>query len=206
MALDILDRVGDILPSLPSSGSGGMSMGGSITSATQGSVLFAGASGVLAQDNANLFWDDTNDALGIGTNSPNADSAKLSIFPNQDCNAIVGRLKINCTTISDHVLLAHYDLGTTATNFQIRMDPDGDTTIQAVAGTMLVGHTTASGSVLFQSNGTTRIGINSTGLGFFAATPAAKQSIAGSRSANAALADLLTKLATIGLITDGTTA
>jgi hypothetical protein len=48
----------------------GMAIGGSITSATAGSVLFAGAAGVLAQDNSNLFWDDTNNRLGIGTASP----------------------------------------------------------------------------------------------------------------------------------------
>ena len=53
-----------------SSSATGMAIGGSITSATAGSVLFAGASGVLNQDNANLFWDDTNNRLGIGTNSP----------------------------------------------------------------------------------------------------------------------------------------
>ena len=51
---------------------GGMSIGGSITSATQGSVLFAGASGVLAQSNTNLFWDNTNNSLGIGTSATSA--------------------------------------------------------------------------------------------------------------------------------------
>lgn len=45
---------------------GGVAIGDTITSATQGSVLFAGVAGVLAQDNANLFWDDTNNRLGIG--------------------------------------------------------------------------------------------------------------------------------------------
>ncbi len=49
---------------------GGMSIGGSITSATAGSVLFAGTSGVLAQNNANFFWDNTNSRLGIGTATP----------------------------------------------------------------------------------------------------------------------------------------
>jgi hypothetical protein len=48
------------------SGSGGMSIGGSITSATAGSVLYAGASGVLAQSNSNFFFDSTNNRLGIG--------------------------------------------------------------------------------------------------------------------------------------------
>ncbi|KKL97906.1 hypothetical protein LCGC14_1829750, partial [marine sediment metagenome] len=37
---------------------------------TQGSVIFAGASGVLSQDNDKLFWDATNFRLGIGTASP----------------------------------------------------------------------------------------------------------------------------------------
>ena len=47
-----------------------MAIGGSITSATAGSVLFAGASGVLQQNNANFFWDITNNRLGLGTTSP----------------------------------------------------------------------------------------------------------------------------------------
>ena len=34
--------------------------------ATAGSVLFAGAGGILAQDNANFFWDDTNNDLVLG--------------------------------------------------------------------------------------------------------------------------------------------
>lgn len=37
---------------------------------TSGSVIFAGVGGVLAQDNANFFWDDTNNRLGIGTTAP----------------------------------------------------------------------------------------------------------------------------------------
>lgn len=37
---------------------------------TEGSVVFAGASGVCSQDNAKLFWDNTNNSLGIGTNTP----------------------------------------------------------------------------------------------------------------------------------------
>lgn len=43
---------------------------GTGTAFTTGSVLFAGASGVYSQDNANFFWDDSNNRLGIGTSSP----------------------------------------------------------------------------------------------------------------------------------------
>ena len=37
---------------------------------TAGSILFAGTGGMLAQDNANLFFDNTNDRIGIGIASP----------------------------------------------------------------------------------------------------------------------------------------
>ncbi len=40
------------------------------TALTSGSVPFIGSSGLLTQDNSNLFWDDTNKRLGIGTASP----------------------------------------------------------------------------------------------------------------------------------------
>lgn len=36
---------------------------------TAGSLLFAGASGLVSQDNANLFWDDTANRLGLGVNT-----------------------------------------------------------------------------------------------------------------------------------------
>lgn len=41
-----------------------------LSALTVGSVLFVGAGKVLGQDNANFFWDDTNNRLGIGTATP----------------------------------------------------------------------------------------------------------------------------------------
>jgi hypothetical protein len=50
----------------------------SITTAlTLGSLPFIGTSGALTQDNANLFYDDTNNRLGIGTNAP---TTPLDVF------------------------------------------------------------------------------------------------------------------------------
>ena len=40
------------------------------TALTLGSVPFTGAGGLISQDNANFFWDDTNNRLGINTNTP----------------------------------------------------------------------------------------------------------------------------------------
>jgi hypothetical protein len=45
-----------------------------------------------------------------------------------------------------------------------------------------------------------------TKIGFYSATPATKPTVSGSRGGNAALADLLTELATLGLITDSSSA
>ena len=63
-----------------------------------------------------------------------------------------------------------------------------------------------SGGFGLQYNSSNLIEGNSTGIGFFGSTPVAKPSITGSRGGNAALADLLTDLASLGLITDSTTA
>ncbi|HLC99671.1 MAG TPA: hypothetical protein VJC11_01760, partial [Patescibacteria group bacterium] len=61
------------------SGTLGVARGGTGTGTTftTGSVLFAGASGVYAQDNANFFWDNSAKRLGIGTASP---SVQLEIY------------------------------------------------------------------------------------------------------------------------------
>jgi hypothetical protein len=47
------------------------------TALTLGSLPFIGASGALSQDNSNLFYDDTNNRLGIGTNAP---TTPLDVF------------------------------------------------------------------------------------------------------------------------------
>jgi hypothetical protein len=72
---------------------------------TQGSVLFAGSGGVLAQDNTNFFFDDTNNNLrlfggGVGTSGQGV----LALGPGM----------IPSTSPVDTVQLFTYDLGTEA--------------------------------------------------------------------------------------------
>ncbi len=55
------------------------------TALTTGSVPFIGASGALSQDNDNLFFDDTNNRLGIGTKTP---TTALDVFG----SGIIGRI------------------------------------------------------------------------------------------------------------------
>lgn len=58
-------------------GTGGVlqpSVGGTGTNSVfaQGSIVFAGTSGIYSQNNNQLFWDSLNNRLGVGTNSPSA--------------------------------------------------------------------------------------------------------------------------------------
>jgi hypothetical protein len=67
----------------PSSGGGGggMTIGGTVVGGTPGSVLFVGTGPVLAQDNANFFWDDTNFFLKLGHSGTTTASIYLNNVP-----------------------------------------------------------------------------------------------------------------------------
>jgi hypothetical protein len=62
---------------------------------TSGSVLFAGATGAIAQDNAKLFWDDSNDRLGVGTAAP---QATLDVNPTGSAASAVSGAMVQFTS------------------------------------------------------------------------------------------------------------
>jgi hypothetical protein len=72
------------------------------TALTQGSVPFIGTSGALTQDNANLFFDDTNNRLGINTNAP---TTALDVFG----SGIIGRIN---GTSTNNAFLGFANAGT----------------------------------------------------------------------------------------------
>ena len=80
--------------------------GADITSftGTTGSVPFIGSDGGLTEDNLNLFWDDANNRLGIGTSSPDfslhivSDVNQLALFESTDDEGYI-RIRDNDTTI-----------------------------------------------------------------------------------------------------------
>ena len=84
--------------------------GGTATSTafTAGSIVFAGASGVYSQKNASLFWDNTNNRLGVGTASPavslavsGTDSILVPVGTTaQRPTGATGYLRFNTTTSS----------------------------------------------------------------------------------------------------------
>lgn len=107
---------------------------GTTTQFTQGSVVFAGASGVYSQDNSNLFWDDTNNRLGIGT-SPSA------------------RLDVNNGTASESIFIAR-DNGTAV----VTIADGGDTTIAPVSGHTGDALTITGGTLVSQKSALTITG------------------------------------------------
>ena len=62
-----LGGIGTKLGARTGGGGGGGTIGEVVVSGTAGSVLFVDGSGNLGQDNANFYWDDTANGLGIGT-------------------------------------------------------------------------------------------------------------------------------------------
>jgi len=131
-------------------GGGGSSIGGAVTGATAGSVLFAGSGGILQQDNANIFWDDTTDRLGIGDSTP---LAALTVGSND---------LFQVDTSGNTTLQGQADL---------RLgDADGSNFVAFQAPTTVGSNVTwtlpnADGSGCFQSNGSGIISISSCGGG-----------------------------------------
>jgi hypothetical protein len=131
---------------------------GTSTTFTQGSVVFAGASGVYAQDNTKFFWDNTNKYLGIG----GIPTTQLDI--------------INSTVGSN-------------ANFRVRGNNQGITAGQVFmdvfsgdSGHGFYGYGVAS--MLFGTNGTTKMTIDSTGNVGVGKTPSYLLDVNGTANAN----------------------
>lgn len=61
----ILERISSGVPVTVS-----ISIGDDVTGGTEGSILFIGPGGTIAQDNANLFFNQSAGSVGLGTNTP----------------------------------------------------------------------------------------------------------------------------------------
>lgn len=80
-------KISPVGSSASSGGSGGGTIGGLVTDGTAGSVLFVGAAGVLAQDNARFFYDDTNNQLQLSAGAVGNTPLKITLFAAQTADA-----------------------------------------------------------------------------------------------------------------------
>ncbi|HEB27652.1 MAG TPA: hypothetical protein ENI05_07720, partial [Porticoccus sp.] len=81
---------------------------------TEGSVLFVDANGKLAQDNANLFWNNTSKRLGIGTVTPNATLDVTGNTPGSVGGFPAGVFQITSPTATEYasaVITGHNSFG-----------------------------------------------------------------------------------------------
>jgi len=83
------------------------------TGFTQGSVAFAGSGGTLTQDNANFFWNDTTDRLGIGTIAP---LSKLGVLGNASIGATYGAI---AAPTSGLIIEGNVGIGTTGPSYKL---------------------------------------------------------------------------------------
>ena len=108
---------------------------GTTTAFTAGSVVFAGASGVYSQSNANFFWDNTNARLGIGTATP---GAPLSFGTTIGSAGTPNKIRL-------------YESGTNLYGLNVSTGQ-----LEIIAGT--------SGSIVSYTNGAERMRIDSSGI------------------------------------------
>jgi hypothetical protein len=146
---------------------------------TAGSVVFAGASGTYTQDNSGLFYDNTNDRLGILTASP---SYKLHIKPsNSGRTSHDQRMVMTIESSSE----AYYNINIPSNGyggFRIHTTPtsDQDAAFEYWAAVKEF-HFNSSGYFAFRAKGNTeRFRIDSTGnIGIGVIGPTEKLHVVG---------------------------
>lgn len=122
---------------------------GTATQFTAGSVVFAGTSGVYSQDNANLFWDDTNNRLGIGASDP---GYRLDVASGDTSFGYAARLRSNATATA--AILQFTNSSVTQQNGLLAVNDTGVLTLQADG---------AASAISFRTNGAEQARITSAG-------------------------------------------
>lgn len=118
-----------------------LARGGTGNSAfTAGSVIFSNGT-ILTQDNANLFWDDTNNRLGIGTTAP---GQQLHIF----ASASNAAMKVESTLAAGLARIQLFNDGGKIISYSVNGSATANTTLVNIPNTGLIQSTGAGGLVI----------------------------------------------------------
>jgi hypothetical protein len=150
--------------------------GGAIMLGAGEAHLYSAGSGVFGISNGTLALLEVN-----GTN-PDSDQAMQ-----------MGRCRFDSRS-TDIAYFSHRDM-TTTTNYAVFQNSVGATRVNCASGQ----------SLGLYANNSVKFSVNTTGLGFYTATPVAQQTVTGAKGGNAALTSLMTALAATGLVIDSTT-
>lgn len=179
-------------------------IGSTVGSGTAGSILYLGASNVLAQDNSNFFYDYTNHRVGLGTTTPASMLELKATVPSLTINAGTsgnGAINFQKSGILKNQIgqdlssngTANFYMSDAATVFLFH-DPTGNTNLGGTASA-----TGTSAIHIDPSNNITANLGNFTTSSLFATT-----SLAGQTTSGGALNLTSTTNATKGLINFGT--
>ena len=166
---------GSVYVEVSAAGATGITIGTTaIASGTVGRVLFEGTGNVV-QESANLFWDETNGRLGIGTNAP---SNNLQVL---GASGTIATVKINTANRATGMSFRYSDVGDsgslTYNNIFYFTRNDNTFPLYLSANSNVLINTITDAGFRLDVNGTARISGNinsiSTGLlthSFFGAT------------------------------------
>jgi hypothetical protein len=153
-------------------------------------AVVVGDGGARGAKTTAVLIDGSNNMSGIGTLDG---SGAVTFGANTDIKCTFGRLVLSAIT-ADRATLAHFDRHITVNEHGWQQTAAGSTTLNCRSG--------QSTQLQHGGGGTIRIRVDTTGIGFFGVAAIAKPTVTGSRAGNAALASLLTHLASYGLIVD----
>lgn len=113
------------------------------TSGTAGSVLFVGSGPVVQQDNANLFWDDTNNRLGIGINSslvaPLHVKTAATLVARFDGSSSSAQLNVDYAQAGNNRWITYLDASSTPAFRFFNVRRSADAFVLADSGSTIVG-------------------------------------------------------------------
>jgi hypothetical protein len=152
-------------------GSGDIVIGGGSPSGVAGAIQFSDGS-AFASDASNLFWDDTNNRLGVGTNAPTATVHILGVGSTAGTTSFVikNSLGFNAIQVTDDLKVNINTLVFGGSNGYIGINnsPNIDSALRAVrtdngtsplsisTGEVGIGDTTTYASAIFAIGSTTR--------------------------------------------------
>jgi hypothetical protein len=150
-----------------------------LPSLTLGSVLFSNGT-TIAQDNANLFWDDSNNRLGIGTASP---EVKLDVYGSGTVQSRIqsasgGDIRFSVDTIGRVGTYSNSSLSLLTNSVsRLIIDTAGNVGIgTSVPLSKLQINDTTAFSYSASPNVSTKIGTSGTGGSFLVNTPSVNSS------------------------------
>jgi hypothetical protein len=113
----------------------------SINAMTAGSVFFSGASGLVSQKNANFFWDNANNRLGINTNAPGVD---LDVIGN---GRFSGTLTTASAIVTGTITSTSAVITGTITSANATITSTLTTASAVITGTITAANATVSGTI-----------------------------------------------------------